>query len=67
MYSDKLVSQGNSTSKTRIKALTKLPTPVPRGSPNQAVKMPPRLVSDQLITRVGVIESRSTLYDYTES
>lgn len=36
-------------SKIPTKALTKLSAPVARGSPNQAVKTPPRLVSDQLI------------------
>ncbi|KAJ5204625.1 uncharacterized protein N7498_005504, partial [Penicillium cinerascens] len=49
VFTDKLVSQGKSVSKIPTKALTRLPAPVARGSPNQTVKTPPRLVSDQLI------------------
>ncbi|KAJ5682533.1 hypothetical protein N7462_005698 [Penicillium macrosclerotiorum] len=49
VFNEKLVSQGKSTSKISIKTLTKLSPSVSRGSPNQAIKTPPRLVSDQLI------------------
>ncbi|KAJ5314376.1 uncharacterized protein N7443_001260 [Penicillium atrosanguineum] len=49
VFTDKLVSQGKSVSRIPTKVLTKLSAPVARGSPNQVVKTPPRLVSDQLI------------------
>jgi hypothetical protein len=49
VFTDKLVSQGKSVTKIPTGALTALPTSVSRGAPNQAVKTPPRLVSDQLI------------------
>jgi hypothetical protein len=48
-FNDNLVNQGKSSSKLSIEALTKLSAPLSRGSPNQAIKTPPRLVSDQLI------------------
>lgn len=46
---DNLVNQGKSSSKLSIEALTKLSAPLSHGSSNQAIKTPPRLVSDQLI------------------
>jgi len=49
VFTDKLVSHGKAVSKPPVKALTKLSAPVARGPPDQAVKTPPRLVSDQLI------------------
>lgn len=49
VFTDKLHSQGKSTSKVSTAELTRLSDPVSRGSSNQAVKTPPRLVSDQLI------------------
>ncbi|KAJ5091490.1 hypothetical protein NUU61_006360 [Penicillium alfredii] len=49
VFTDKLISQGKSTSKLPTKALTALSAPISRGSSDQAVKTPPRLVSDQLI------------------
>jgi hypothetical protein len=49
VFTNKLVSQGKSMSKLSTRSLTKLSAPVARGPSNQAVKTPPRLVSDQLI------------------
>ncbi|KAF3398571.1 hypothetical protein F1880_006338 [Penicillium rolfsii] len=46
---DSLMKQGKSSSKDSIEALTKLSPPLAHGSPDQAVKTAPRLVSDQLI------------------
>jgi hypothetical protein len=48
-FNGNLVNQGKSSSKLSIEALTKLSPPLSHGSPNQAIKTPPRLVSDQLI------------------
>ncbi|KAJ5161663.1 hypothetical protein N7492_007055 [Penicillium capsulatum] len=49
VFTDSLISQGRSPSKLSTTSLTQLSGRVSRGSPNQAVKAPPRLVSDQLI------------------
>ncbi|KAJ5082406.1 hypothetical protein N7532_011449 [Penicillium argentinense] len=49
VFTDKLASQEKVTKKIPTTALTKLSTPVSRGSSQQVVKTPPRLVSDQLI------------------
>ncbi|CAI7614107.1 unnamed protein product [Penicillium glandicola] len=49
VFTNKLVSEGKSTTKIPTGALTALYTSVLQGAPNQAVKTPPRLVSDQLI------------------
>lgn len=49
MFTDRLVSQAKSTSKIPTSSLTQWSAPVARASPNQALKTPPRLVSDQLI------------------
>ncbi|KAJ5771373.1 uncharacterized protein N7511_003424 [Penicillium nucicola] len=49
VFTDRLVSQGKSATKIPTVALTALCTSVSRGKPSQAVKTPPRLVSDQLI------------------
>ncbi|KAJ6022438.1 hypothetical protein N7499_007752 [Penicillium canescens] len=49
VFTDRLVSQGKSATKIPTVALTALSTSVSRGKPSQAVKTPPRLVSDQLI------------------
>ncbi|KAJ6120770.1 hypothetical protein N7523_005050 [Penicillium sp. IBT 18751x] len=49
IFTDRLVSQGKSVSPIPIKTLTRLSAPVARGSPQQVMKTPPRLVSDQLI------------------
>lgn len=48
-FNNSLVSQGKSVSNLSIDALTNLSPPLSHGSPNQAIKTPPRLVSDQLI------------------
>ncbi|CAG7990985.1 unnamed protein product [Penicillium salamii] len=49
VFNDKLVREGKSVAKISTEALTALPPSVSQGAPNQAVKTPPRLVSDQLI------------------
>ncbi|KAJ5511779.1 hypothetical protein N7453_003882 [Penicillium expansum] len=49
VFTNKLVSEGKSAAKVPTGALTALSTSVVQGTPNQAVKTPPRLVSDQLI------------------
>ncbi|EKV06263.1 Acetate regulatory DNA binding protein FacB, putative [Penicillium digitatum PHI26] len=49
VFTNKLVSEGKSAAKVYTGALTALSTSVVQGAPNQAVKTPPRLVSDQLI------------------
>ncbi|KGO72672.1 Transcription factor, fungi [Penicillium italicum] len=49
VFTNKLVSEGKSAAKVPTEALTALSTSVVHGAPNQAVKTPPRLVSDQLI------------------
>ncbi|KAJ6181023.1 hypothetical protein N7519_011484 [Penicillium mononematosum] len=49
VFTNKLVSDGKSATKIPTGSLTSLPTSVVQGAPNQAVKTPPRLVSDQLI------------------
>ncbi|KAJ5588406.1 hypothetical protein N7537_011084 [Penicillium hordei] len=49
VFTNKLVSEGKSATKVPTGALTALPTLVVQGVPNQPVKTPPRLVSDQLI------------------
>ncbi|KAJ5301311.1 hypothetical protein PENANT_c023G08168 [Penicillium antarcticum] len=49
VFTDRLVSQGKSATKIPTVALTALSASVSRGKPSQAVKTPPRLVSDQLI------------------
>ncbi|KAJ5950439.1 Transcription factor [Penicillium vulpinum] len=49
VFTDKLVSEGKSATKVPTGALTALATSVLQGVPNQTVKTPPRLVSDQLI------------------
>lgn len=49
VFTDKLVSQSKITSKVPTTALTQYSAPVARASPNQMMKTPPRLVSDQLI------------------
>ncbi|KAJ5247593.1 hypothetical protein N7468_002576 [Penicillium chermesinum] len=45
----KLVNDGRSDAKILTNSLTKLAPAVSRGSPNQPINPPPRLVSDQLI------------------
>ncbi|OQE41400.1 hypothetical protein PENCOP_c005G01973 [Penicillium coprophilum] len=49
VFTDKLVTEGKSATKIPTGALTALSTSVLQGAPNQNVKTPPRLVSDQLI------------------
>ncbi|KAJ5158201.1 Transcription factor [Penicillium coprophilum] len=49
VFTDKLVTEGKSATKVPTGALTALSTSVLQGAPNQNVKTPPRLVSDQLI------------------
>ncbi|KAJ5956862.1 hypothetical protein N7501_011141 [Penicillium viridicatum] len=49
VFTNKLVSEGKSATKVSTEALTALSTSVVQGVPNQPVKTPPRLVSDQLI------------------
>jgi hypothetical protein len=49
VFTNKLVSEGKSATTIPTGALTSLATSVILGAPNQAVKTPPRLVSDQLI------------------
>ena len=49
MFTNKLVLEGKSATKVPTKALTALSALVFQGTPNQPVKTPPRLVSDQLI------------------
>ncbi|KAJ5361278.1 hypothetical protein N7541_002122 [Penicillium brevicompactum] len=49
VFNDKLVSEGKTVTKISTEALTALPSSVSQGALHQAVKTPPRLVSDQLI------------------
>ncbi|KAI3109668.1 transcriptional regulator family: Fungal Specific TF [Penicillium roqueforti] len=49
VFTNKLVLEGKSATKVPTRALTALSALVFQGTPNQAVKTPPRLVSDQLI------------------
>lgn len=48
-FDNHLINQGKIASNLSIDALTNLSPPLSHGSPTQAIKTPPRLVSDQLI------------------